>query len=83
MLVAGAEEPVARRVVEHLVESNLVGVDSHGIIRLPDYISWLITGKAAGDNRLEVLQDRDAACLVDAHFTYGAVAGSEASRMAA
>ncbi|MBI85150.1 MAG: hypothetical protein CMJ81_18300 [Planctomycetaceae bacterium] len=83
MLAAGAQEPVAQRVVEHLVESNLVGIDSHGIIRLPDYISWLIAGKAAGDNRLEVLQDRDATCLVDAHFTYGAVAGSEASRLAA
>jgi len=83
MQAAGAEELVAQRVVEHLVESNLVGIDSHGVIRLTDYIRWLPEGKAAGDNRMEVVQDCDAACLVDAHFTFGAVAGSEASRLAA
>lgn len=83
MQAAGATESVARRVVEHLVESNLVGIDSHGIIRLTDYISWLSEGKVASDNRMEVLQDRDATCLIDAHFTFGALAGSEASRLAA
>ena len=83
MQAAGAEQSVAQRVVEHLVESNLVGIDSHGVIRLTDYIRWLPEGKAIGDNRMEIVQDRDAACHVDAHFTYGAVAGLEASRLAA
>lgn len=83
MRAAGATSTVADRVVEHLVGSNLVGIDSHGVLRLPDYISWLEEEKAAPDNRMEVVQQRDAVCLVDAHFTYGAVAGSEASRVAA
>ena len=83
MTAAGADAMVAQRVVDHLVGSNLIGVDSHGILRLTDYVGWLPAGKAARENRLEVLQDREAACWLDAHFTYGAVAGSEASRIAA
>ena len=83
MTAAGADAMVAQRVVDHLVGSNLIGVDSHGILRLPDYVGWLPAGKVARENRLEVLQDREAACWLDAHFTYGAVAGSEASRIAA
>ena len=82
MRAAGADPAVAERVVQHLVGSNLVGIDSHGIMRLPHYVSWLREGKAAGQNRLEVLHDTEATCLVDAHFTYGAVSASEASRIA-
>ena len=28
----------ARKVVDHLVDSNLFGHDSHGAIRLPEYV---------------------------------------------
>ena len=82
MRAAGADQAVAERVVRHLIGSNLVGIDSHGIMRLPHYVSWLLDGRASGQNRLEVLHDLEATCLIDAHFTYGAVAASEASRIA-
>lgn len=32
-------------VAEHLVEASLRGHDSHGVIRLPRYHSWLATGR--------------------------------------
>lgn len=83
MRAAGATKMVADRVTGHLVEANLVGVDSHGMLRLPDYISWLTAGKAAPENRVEILSDNGASCWADAHLTYGAVAGMDASLRAA
>ncbi len=73
---AGATSKVADRVVSHLVSSNLVGIDSHGIMRLPDYISWLRENKVSGEDECEVLKDKGAICLVDAHFSFGSVAAS-------
>src|SRR5262245_31965331 len=35
----------ARCVAEHLVEANLVGHDSHGVIRIPTYVNWVREGK--------------------------------------
>jgi uncharacterized oxidoreductase len=83
MVAAGAAPDVAQRVVQHLVNANLVGVDSHGIIRLTDYVSWLREGKAAPDDRIEVLNDQGATAWLDAHLTFGPVAASRAAQMAA
>ena len=82
MQAAGATPQVARCVVDHLIKSNLMGIDSHGIMRLPDYVNWLSTGKAAGVDRLQVVTDAPATCLIDAHFTFGPVAATRACGIA-
>lgn len=79
---AGAADKVADRVARHLAGSNLVGLDSHGIIRLPDYGAWLQEGKIAGENRLEVFKDKGATCLIDAHMSFGQVAASQSADIA-
>lgn len=79
---AGATDDVADRVARHLVGSNLVGLDSHGIIRLADYATWLQEGKIAGDNRIEVVRDKAATCLIDAHMSFGQVAASQSADIA-
>ena len=83
MEAAGATTEVAYCVVDHLVSSNLVGIDSHGIMRLPEYVPWLPAGKAASDDRMKVITDTPATCLIDAHFTYGPVAATKAAHIAA
>jgi uncharacterized oxidoreductase len=35
---AGVSKEEAVLVTDHLVEANLVGLDSHGVMRLPSYI---------------------------------------------
>lgn len=80
---AGAEPAVADRVSRHLIDANLAGVDSHGVLRLPDYAAYLQDGRVAPDDRLEIISDRGAACLVDAHSTFGIVAAHRASQLAA
>ena len=41
---AGSDAAEAVIVADHLVEANLVGHDSHGIIRVAKYLGWLQDG---------------------------------------
>src|SRR5690348_3831567 len=79
---AGVESTVAQRVADHLVDSNLVGMDSHGVLRLPSYVKWLRDDQIARDDRIEVLQDHAATALLDAHLTFGPMAGLRATSLA-
>src|SRR3989442_30650 len=44
-LAAGCHEAEAERISHYLVEANLAGHDSHGVLRIPSYVDWLRTGK--------------------------------------
>lgn len=79
---AGVESAVAARTARHLVNSNLAHTDSHGIIRLSDYVAWVQKGVIARDNRMEVVQDRGAAVLLDGHSTFGPVVAGRAVELA-
>ncbi len=75
---AGVDRGVAERVASHLVDANLAGVDSHGVMRLPTYIEWVKEDKVACDDRVEVLQNKGASAMLDGHRTFGPVAASRA-----
>lgn len=42
---AGCSEPDAATVARHLVDSNLTGHDSHGVLRVGRYVGWVREGK--------------------------------------
>src|SRR5258706_13804919 len=44
LMAAGAPTDAAARVANALVESNLVGHDSHGVLRLPQYVKAIQAG---------------------------------------
>ena len=44
-VAVGCPEPVARRVGDALVDANLVGHDSHGVIRIPQYVAAIRDGE--------------------------------------
>ena len=50
---AGCSEKEAARVAEHLVEANLVGHDSHGVIRIARYIEWMQEGKVLANQQVK------------------------------
>src|SRR5262249_14232925 len=68
---AGCSAPEGRRVARRLVESNLVGHDSHGVIRVPSYVQWLREGKVFAGRTIEVVSDRDAIAVVDGGYGLG------------
>src|SRR5262249_40289939 len=80
---AGSTPEEAGLVADHLVEANLVGHDSHGVIRIKKYVDWAKAGQVLPNRHVEIVADRGAALLVDGGFGYGQVIGREAMALAA
>ena len=75
---AGSEADEAESLAEHLVTANLVGHDSHGIVRVSKYIQWAARGDVVPNRHARPVTDRGAAMLVDGDFGYGQVIAKEA-----
>ncbi|MYH60614.1 MAG: Ldh family oxidoreductase, partial [Caldilineaceae bacterium SB0675_bin_29] len=43
-VAAGLGQDEAGTVAEHLVQANLAGHDSHGVLRIPEYVEWMEAG---------------------------------------
>lgn len=79
---AGCNGEEARRVAMRLVESNLAGHDSHGIIRVPSYVQWLRDGRVFPNRSIEVVSDTEAVAVVDGQFGLGQTVGEQATQLA-
>jgi uncharacterized oxidoreductase len=75
-LGCGAEE--AHAIADHLVEANLAGHDSHGVIRVPIYAQWLREGKVFANRSLQVVVDTDVLTVADAQLGFGQWTGRQA-----
>ena len=79
---AGVSSAVARQVVESLVLSNLVGVDSHGVALIPSYLQAIEAGWIVPDAELEVLSNNGVAVSVDGRHGFGQIVARRAMTMA-
>lgn len=68
---AGAEE--ARAVAESLVGANLRGYDSHGVMRIPQYLAQVEKGEITPGAELEVLHETPSLVSADGHWGFGQV----------
>ena len=68
---AGAPDPVARRVAGSLVLANRSGHDSHGAIRIPQYIRDVQTGQLDPRAEPAIAREGPAWVLVDGRWTFG------------
>ena len=80
---AGASEEEADTVGERLVEANLLGHDSHGIIRIPQYLAAIESGNVRPGAQIEVVGETTATAALDGHWGFGQVVASRAAAMAA
>ena len=67
----GCQAEEAHRVSASLVDSNLTGHDSHGVIRVPRYADWVRTGDLIPNQSIERLVDTPVIGVVDARFGFG------------
>ena len=77
---AGGTEEDARIVSDHVVDSNLAGHDSHGVINAPNYIGGMAGGPAA--DKMEIVRQSGAATVINANGALGMVAARKAMEMA-
>src|SRR5262245_2889306 len=78
---AGCDASEATRVAGRLVEANLVGHDSHGVIRIPTYVQWLKVGKVFAAKTISVAVENDVVAVVDGGFGLGQTVGEQAVRL--
>ncbi len=78
---AGCQADEAQRVAYYLVEANLVGHDSHGVIRVPFYLGWLKVGKVVANQKMEVVLESDVLAVVDGRYGLGQSIGEQAVQL--
>lgn len=72
---AGCSAAESGRIADNLVDANLTGHDSHGVVRVPRYVSWLEHGVQYADQTLNTLVDNGALLLVDGQYGMGQTVG--------
>jgi hydroxycarboxylate dehydrogenase B len=72
-VAGGAEATDARIVAVSLVDSNLRGHDSHGVMRIPFYIAKVQDGNINAKGRLQVIHETPAVLVCDGEWGFGQV----------
>ena len=67
----GADSEVSAELARHLVGSNLAGHDSHGVIRVPQYVGDTDQGVIVPSARPVIARETPVAALVDAGRGFG------------
>lgn len=72
---AGCSRAESDRIAGNLVDANLTGHDSHGVIRTPRYLAWLKSGNLFADRELTVISDDGPLLILDGNFGFGQTVG--------
>jgi LDH2 family malate/lactate/ureidoglycolate dehydrogenase len=82
LVALGVPEHLARPTAESLTEANLMGHDSHGLIRLLQYSGWIADGQIRPDSEPVVLRRSGATAVVDGGWGLGQPAARLATQVA-
>src|SRR5262245_44479345 len=77
----GSNPHEAARIGNYLVEANVAGHDSHGVIRVPCYVESVKAGKVVPNQRMQVVFENEVIAVVDGQYGFGQVLGEEAMRL--
>jgi len=78
----GVSEQEASLVGDALVEANLRGQDSHGVIRIPKWTTGLEVGAISPTAKVETVRETQASAFLDGGRALGPVVAVKASEMA-
>src|ERR1700682_854028 len=79
---AGARPEHAAIVADSLVLANLAGHDSHGVLRIPEYVRWMEEKLVNSGAKMDVVLETDSFALIDGNWGFGQVMGREAMELA-
>lgn len=79
---AGLASDAARRVAEALVEADLSGRASHGILQADGYLARLVAGTMSPASQPEIVSESGGAVVLDAAGMEGHLAAEEAMKIA-
>ncbi|HET9904841.1 MAG TPA: malate/lactate/ureidoglycolate dehydrogenase [Xanthobacteraceae bacterium] len=75
---AGCSAQESARVAASLVKANLVGHDSHGVVRVPRYVQGKLDGKVKPDQKVAVLTETPVLAVVDGRHGFGQTVAPQA-----
>ncbi len=78
----GSSPVEASTVGQHLIDANLTGHDSHGVLRVPQYIKAVQSGKVMLNARPNVISETDSTATLDGQNGFGQVIATEAMTLA-
>jgi uncharacterized oxidoreductase len=81
MQAGGCEAQEAETIARRLVDSNCVGHDSHGVIRVGKYLEWVREGWLRPNQKPSVIVDTEALAIVDGNRGFGQVVGEFAANL--
>lgn len=82
LIAAGTDDRNADGVVEHLVQANLSGVDTHGVWHVGGYVAAIKAGEIVPTAWPEISKETAASALVTGNWTFGQVAAKYAMGVA-
>ncbi len=72
----------AATVAEALVDADMRGIPSHGLLLVPMYVERLRSGSVSRYTRAEMVVDHGAICVLDARHALGILTGDQAMGIA-
>jgi len=82
LCACGVSAEDARLVADHLVDAELDGVSSHGVIRLPQYVDAVEQGKIRPAATLTVIRQQRSVAVLDGGHGFGQVMAQRAMGVA-
>lgn len=79
---AGSPHAESETVCEILVRANLLGHDSHGIMRVPQYVGEIRSGEIRPGTPIEIERETAAAAVIQAEQGWGHVIARKAMQLA-
>jgi uncharacterized oxidoreductase len=81
MHAAGCNVVEAATIARRLVDSNLVGHDSHGVLRVGKYLEWMRLGWLKANQAPSIAFESDTIAIVDGNRGFGQVIGEFAGKL--
>jgi uncharacterized oxidoreductase len=75
---AGASAEESRIVADALIEANLEGHDSHGVVRVPQYVEWMEAKLINSAGRLKVIKETETFAVLDGDWGWGQLVARQA-----
>ena len=78
----GTPSDDAQLLAKLIVQANVRGLDSHGIIRIPQYVKRIDEGRIVPGATMETLAETDSTALLNAHWNFGQLGAHRAVTLA-
>jgi len=77
----GTPSNEAERVADSLVKANLAGHDSHGVMRIPQYVDGIKRGQIKPGAKIEVVRETPSTALLNGNWGFGQVIAEKGMKM--